>query len=202
MGIRELKKASTRENLIDAAARLFVERGVDGTTMHDIAAAAGTSRTSVFNYFGYKEAILVEIGARYVRTIGAAAAEAPPPDPKAAPSEMARATLTALADVIARLASREPTLIAAVAREMTHSDPERRRRAQERMQYPVLIEGLLRSLAEAGALRQPEGVDTYIRQLVDLTSGVLVRAAENPAEEHLRDELHANVDLFCAGAFV
>ena len=63
LGSRELKKAATRKALIDAAARLFAERGVEGTTMDDIARAAGTSRTSVFNYFGYKEMILCEIGA-------------------------------------------------------------------------------------------------------------------------------------------
>ncbi|HEX2141825.1 MAG TPA: TetR family transcriptional regulator, partial [Candidatus Limnocylindria bacterium] len=49
MGKRERRKAETREALIDAAARLFAEQGVEGTTMDDIARAAGTSRTSVFN---------------------------------------------------------------------------------------------------------------------------------------------------------
>ena len=69
MGSRETKKLATRQGMIDAAARLFAERGVDRTTMDDIARAAGTSRTSVFNYFGYKEMILCEIGARYVAEI-------------------------------------------------------------------------------------------------------------------------------------
>ena len=91
MGIRERKKASVRERLVDAAAQLFLERGVDGTTMDDIAAAAGTSRTSVFNYFGYKEAILVEIGARYVRAIGA---QADVPVQSSSAQEGARRTLT------------------------------------------------------------------------------------------------------------
>ena len=71
----------------------------------------------------------------------------------------------------------------------------------ERMQYPVLIEGLLRSLADAGVLRQPDRVETLIRQLVDLTSGVLVRASEGSAIDEIRAELRANVDLFCDGAF-
>ena len=69
MGIRERKKASTRRALVDAAAQLFAERGVEATTMDDIARAAGLSRTSVFNYFGYKEMILCEIGARYVQEV-------------------------------------------------------------------------------------------------------------------------------------
>lgn len=198
MGIREAKKASVRERLIDAAARLFVERGVERTTMDDIAAAAGTSRTSVFNYFGYKEAILVEIGARYVRTIEAQAQHS---DSESSPKERARRTLRSLADAIAEISAREPTLIAAVAREMTHSDAARRTRAMERMQYPKLIEGLLRSLASAGTLRTPDAVETLIRQLVDLTSGVLLRAPDDPSLPRLREELRANVELFCDGAF-
>lgn len=202
MGIRETKKASVRERLVDAAASLFLERGVEGTTMDDIAAAAGTSRTSVFNYFGYKEAILVEIGARYVRAIGEEAQQSTPPERAASPTDDARHSLTALADAIAAIAAREPRLIAAVAREMTHPDTARRTRAMERMQYPVLIEGLLRSLADAGLLRQSDRVGTLIRQLVDLTSGVLIRAAEGLAHDEIRAELRANVDLFCDGAFV
>ena len=69
MGIRERKKADTRRALVDAASELFAERGVQATTMDDIAEAAGMSRTSVFNYFGHKEMILCEIGARYVSEI-------------------------------------------------------------------------------------------------------------------------------------
>ena len=69
MGIRERKKADTRRALVDAASELFAERGVQATTMDDIAQAAGMSRTSVFNYFGHKEMILCEIGARYVSEI-------------------------------------------------------------------------------------------------------------------------------------
>ena len=69
MGIRERKKADTRRALVDAASELFAERGVQATTMDDIALAAGMSRTSVFNYFGHKEMILCEIGARYVSEI-------------------------------------------------------------------------------------------------------------------------------------
>ena len=199
MGIRERKKASVRERLVDAAAQLFLERGVDGTTMDDIAAAAGTSRTSVFNYFGYKEAILVEIGARYVRAIGA---QADVPAQSSSAQEGARRTLTSLADAIARIAAAEPALIAAVAREMTHPDPARRTRAMERMAYPVLIEGLLQSLVAEGALRSPDRVTTLIRQLVDLTSGVLIRAAAASAPDEIRAELRANVDLFCDGALV
>jgi AcrR family transcriptional regulator len=192
MGLRERKKAATREALIDAAAKLFAERGVEQTTMDDIAAAAETSRTSVFIYFGYMESLLVEIGARYVRAIAAAV----PINARRSP----RATLYGLANAIADLAEREPMLIAAVAREMTHPDVERRRYAAERMQYPLLYGWLLQGLAAAGQLRHPKLVSTYSRQLVDLTSGTLVRMEGDYPVSRLRTELRHNVDLFWEGA--
>jgi len=194
VGLREQKKAATREALIDAARRLFAEQGVDVTTMDDIAAAATISRTSVFNYFGYKEALLVELGARYVQQI----AEAVAPRKRRNP----RAMLNDLADAIAELTVREPTLIAAIAREMTHPDPARRRFAMERMQYPRLYQGILRQLEADGRLRHPRQRRSYERQLVDLASGALIRAGGDFPVKKLRNELRANVDLFLDGAML
>jgi AcrR family transcriptional regulator len=189
---REAKKAATREALIDAAARLFAVRGVEHTTIEEIAHAAGTSRTSVFNYFGYKEMMLCEIGARYVAEVAQTALGKRYRTP--------RAMLMALADAVADLAQREPELIAAVAREMTHTDPERRRCAIETMRYPELVDAVLDRLAAAGRLRHPRRRATHGRQLVDMTTGMLVRAGGDFPVEELRGELRANVDLFLEGA--
>lgn len=59
-GLRERKKAARRAQLIDAAHRLVLERGYDHVTVDDIAAAAGVSTRTFFNYFETKDdAILV-----------------------------------------------------------------------------------------------------------------------------------------------
>ena len=194
MGVRERKKATSRKILVDAAAKLFAERGVEATTMDDIARAAGMSRTSVFNYFGYKEMLLCEIGARYVQEVSGPVMGDLDRPPEQLFHEVAR--------LLAAVAAREPVLIAAVARETTHPDPVRRRRAQETMRYPVVVNQMLEKFAASGALRNPELRETYGNQLVDLLSGTLVRAAGVLSRERLRAEIEHTLELFMGGALV
>ena len=57
-GLRERKKTKTRLDIVQAATRLFVSKGFDATTMDDIADAAEVSRSTLFRYFGNKEAMV------------------------------------------------------------------------------------------------------------------------------------------------
>ncbi len=57
-GLRERKKNKTRLDIVRAATQLFVTRGFDKTTMDDIADAAEVSRSTLFRYFGNKEAMV------------------------------------------------------------------------------------------------------------------------------------------------
>ena len=192
MGIRERKKAETRRALVDAASELFAERGVHATTMDDIAQAAGMSRTSVFNYFGHKEMILCEIGARYVNEIATPLRSTEATDPGQA--------FSAVTDALAELASRQPALISAVARETTHPDPERRRCARDTMGYSQLIDEMLDSLNQQGVLRHPEYKESYGNQIIDLLSGVLIRLAGVATRDELRREIGRSLELFMRGA--
>jgi len=54
----ETKSARTRSAIIDAALRLFRERGYDATTMRAIAAEAGVSVGNAYYYFDSKERLI------------------------------------------------------------------------------------------------------------------------------------------------
>jgi AcrR family transcriptional regulator len=56
---REMRVALRRRQILDAAARLFAERGFHLTTTRDIAEAAGVSEGTLYNYFQNKDDLLM-----------------------------------------------------------------------------------------------------------------------------------------------
>ena len=59
-GLRELKKARTRQLIADVAARLFAERGYEHVTVSDVAREAEVSEQTVYNYFPTKEHLVID----------------------------------------------------------------------------------------------------------------------------------------------
>jgi AcrR family transcriptional regulator len=60
VGLRTRKKAATAQAILDAAMKLFGERGFAVTTIDDIAAEAGIGRRTFFRYFPTKEDIVLD----------------------------------------------------------------------------------------------------------------------------------------------
>lgn len=61
---------STRDKLLDAAARLFAERGIDNVSLAEIVRAAGQKNASAVHYhFGSRTEVLRELLARHVPDI-------------------------------------------------------------------------------------------------------------------------------------
>lgn len=65
---RAEQRERTRERLLDAAAEVFVEHGVDGAAIDDIAARAGYSRGAFYSNFADKTELLIALCDRRLAT--------------------------------------------------------------------------------------------------------------------------------------
>ncbi len=59
-GLRERKKAQTRQLIADTAARLFAERGYEHVSVSDVAREAEVAEATVYNYFQTKEQLVTD----------------------------------------------------------------------------------------------------------------------------------------------
>jgi AcrR family transcriptional regulator len=73
---REEEKERRRAEIIDAAERLYAEKGWDAVTVDQVAKSARLSRALVYVYFRDKEELLFAIGERAMRTLAARFEEA------------------------------------------------------------------------------------------------------------------------------
>ena len=76
-GLRERKKARTRQAISDIATGMFMERGFEAVTVAEIAEAADVSVKTVFNYFGSKEELFLDREAEIFAAITGAIADRP-----------------------------------------------------------------------------------------------------------------------------
>jgi AcrR family transcriptional regulator len=81
-GLRERKRARVRQELMDAAAALFAERGFDQVTVDEIADAADVAPRTFYRYFPVKEDVatadLQETSALLLEELAARPPEEPP----------------------------------------------------------------------------------------------------------------------------
>lgn len=62
--------ATTRDRILDAATRLFAEKGFGSTSIADILGAAGANSGSLYHFFPTKQDLLVAVLDRYLKGIG------------------------------------------------------------------------------------------------------------------------------------
>jgi AcrR family transcriptional regulator len=97
---RAERQAQTREALLDAAARVFVRRGFQGSSVEEITAEAGYTRGAFYSNFSSKEELFVELLHERVYARYTEMAERGLRDLKQAPT--ARQTGEILAEIQAR----------------------------------------------------------------------------------------------------
>jgi AcrR family transcriptional regulator len=81
LGLRERKKQRTRDALVDAAFRLFAQKGFDATTIDEIAEAVELSPRTFFRYFESKEDVALTLLDQQFSALYAAFAGRPADEP-------------------------------------------------------------------------------------------------------------------------
>src|SRR5882724_11669191 len=60
---------ATRSRIVNAAADLIYEHGVDGTSLDEVMAASGVSKSQLYHYFADKDALVLEVIARQTERV-------------------------------------------------------------------------------------------------------------------------------------
>lgn len=144
---------STRDRLSEAAARLFAERGYHGTSISDLAAALGITKSSVYSHIGGKEELLAELTLAGADAFHAAL-DALPGD--ASPAERVRMALRAHLTVV----DRQLDVATVWLQEWRYLQGSAREQfIAERRRYERRVRSLIGEAIAAGALRADLDLD-------------------------------------------
>lgn len=72
---KSARRELLQESILEAASKLFIQHGFQGTSMNDIAEAMGVTRTAIYYYFRNKETILRELTTGVTEMAGKQASE-------------------------------------------------------------------------------------------------------------------------------
>lgn len=197
-GLRDRKKREQRHRIILAATTLFAEKGLDDTTMDDIAGASDVSVATVYNYFGSKSALLLAGVAEDTQLMvdaGAAVLESPGPHVIPATQRLARIYLDEFSSWDKRLL--REVLSAAYQRgggtELTEELAQMDQRLIEQMMM------LLSHFHEQGQLAAE--VDVYEATLLVFSAFVLQLFMYMSLEDFTDKDLYKQVDRQITLAF-
>jgi AcrR family transcriptional regulator len=173
-GLRQRKRRETRARIVGEALKLFLLRGYDATTVDEIAAAAGISKRSFFDYFPTKEDVVLAWQDAFGGALAAALAARPSGEPAA------QAVQTALVSVIGEAAA-QPEAFA--IDDLIQTTPALK--AREHLKYVRLEDTLARALIA----REPPGADAFPSRLLAMliAGGMRLTAERGRAAGHPAD---------------
>jgi AcrR family transcriptional regulator len=193
MTVREYQKKRRRERIFQAAMNLFRERGFQETTATDIAKAAHVSRGTFFNYFPYKEAVLLDYGSLLLSRLREEVRK------RLAQGQDPLQVLHFLFGELAQFTKEEKALVLPLLYELLNPDPIRAKAAFEALPLGDLIAEVLRPLKEKGVVRQDLSLERMGRTLADLYFLAALRWAAYTPRRDLGEELDKFLSLALEG---
>jgi TetR/AcrR family transcriptional regulator, transcriptional repressor for nem operon len=183
--------AATRSRIVNAAADLFYEQGVDRTSLDEVMAASGVSKSQLYHYFADKDALVLEVIARQTERV----LDAQGPHLETLDSLPA---LTAWRDAIVRLnreARGKGCPLGSLASELANdSEPARERLAGSFAMWRHRIEQGLTKMRERGELAASADPQELALALLSAVEGGLLLAKTTQSSRPLEIALDMAVD--------
>jgi AcrR family transcriptional regulator len=177
--------SARREELTRIAARLFAERGYQGTSLADLAAALGVQKPSLYHHIDSKEELLWEVAWEGAEAFHAALDGVPADAPAA---ERIRLALRAHLAVVGQ----QLDIATVFVREWRHLSGDRRARfVSERRRYEGRIRELFRAGVEESQLRTDLDVGTAALLFLSAANWAYTWLRPGSNTDELADRLYA-----------
>jgi AcrR family transcriptional regulator len=179
----EIARAARSEEILDAARRVFAERGFKGTTIADIAEAAGIALGTIYLYFPSKDDVFAALNRRFVELITSAITANVQSD------SLDGSVRTRIFNVFAVCAANRDLVRLVVLNTDPNSAVEKRMRAGEADKYKPMVDALARA-REGGFIRNADPV-VMTRLIIGLMSIAVYQAfvlGDGGDADALRDE--------------
>ncbi|WP_234553908.1 TetR/AcrR family transcriptional regulator [Thermus caliditerrae] len=193
MTAREYQKKRRRERIFQAAMALFRQQGFRETTATDIAKAAHVSRGTFFNYYPYKEAVLLEYGSLLLADLRGEVRR------RLAQGEDPLALLRYLFGRLAAFTQAEKDLLLPLLYELLNPDPIRAKAAFMALPLGDLIAEVLKPLRDKGVVRQDLSLERMGRTLADLYFLAALRWAAYTPNRDFGGEVEKSLSLALEG---
>ena len=192
--LRERQKERRRARIYHVAIELFKQGGFQTTTATDIARASNVSRGTFFNYYPYKEAVLLDYGSEVMERLRDHAESrlsggAPP-----------MTVLYEIWDQLAEESSRERDLFPPLAYEVMNPNPERARIAYQALPLSKVVELVLRPVHQEGRIRTDMSLQRISNLIADTYLLVALRWSAYGSERTLQEEMRLALNLLLEGA--
>lgn len=192
---RERQKADRKEHILGVALALMSERGFTATTYELIAKRAGVSRGTVFNYFPYKESILLAFAAAELVELRHRVEERR----QLGPAWGATEELKFVFQELALFASQRRALVMPLSYELLSPNPERSRAAYRSLPLADLLREALQRGQVEGSVRRDHTAERLARTLANTYFITALQWAAYRSDRSLKSELATALKLTLEG---